>query len=413
VNGRLQAVAIPPPLRGFSDSAANARAFDIEWSAGCITRIDAVEARPRAMLVSPFVDLHVHIDKSYTVDEVGAAEGDLETAIARTRAARAGWTAEAIRGRMSRALDDAWHAGTRAMRTHLDWHEAREPLSLAVLREMRDEWRGRVELQFVSLTHLDLFDGESYAAARARTLREHGGVLGVHAYRNEACVGKLRRVFEVAAEHGLALDLHVDEGLHPDAAALSCVADLTIEFGMSGRVTCGHACSLSMQPQDQALDTLRRCAEAGIHLVALPTTNLYLQGDWRMTPVQRGITRLREARAAGVNVCVATDNVADAFHPYGSYDLLETWGLAVQLAHLPDPVSWLDAITVNPASAMQLGWDGRLRVGGPADFVVAAAESAYELITPAGRRREVYRGGVKIQRRRAPGATEVRGADPD
>ena len=398
MNGRLHAVAIPPPLRGFADPAASARSFDIEWSAGRISRIDAVEAPPRAILTSPFVDVHVHLDKSYTVDEVGAAEGDLETAIARMRAARAGWTADAIRDRMRRALEDAWRAGTRAMRTHLDWHEAREPPSLAVLREMRDEWRGRVELQFVSLTALDLFDTEGYAGARARTLREHGGVLGVYAYRNDACAGKLRRVFEVAAEHGLALDLHVDEGLHPDAAALGCVADLASEFGMGGRVTCGHACSLSVQPHEQASDTLRRCAEAGIHLVALPTTNLYLQGDWRMTPVQRGITRLREARAAGVNVCVSTDNVADAFYPYGSYDLLETWGLAVQLAHLPDPASWLDAITVNPAEAMQLEWDGRLGVGSPADFVVAAAESGYRLITPAGRQRDVYRGGVKIQR---------------
>ncbi len=398
MNGRLQSVAIPLPLRGFAGHAAPAQSFDIEWNAGRITRIDAVDARPRGMLMSPFVDMHVHIDKSYTVDEVGAAQGDLKTAIARMRAARAGWTAEDIRARMTRALDDAWRAGTRAMRTHLDWPEPREPPSLAVLREMREEWRGRVELQFVSLTHLDLFDAEGSAAARARTLREHGGVLGAYVYRNDACAGKLRRMFEVAADHGLALDLHVDEGLHPDAAALGCVAGLVMEFGMSGRVTCGHACSLSVQPHEQALDTLRRCAEAGIHLVALPTTNLYLQGDWSMTPVHRGITRLREARAVGVNVCVATDNVADAFYPYGSYDLLETWGLAVQMAHLPDPASWLNAITVNPAKAMQLGWDGRVGVGSPADFVIAAAESAYELITPAGRRRDVYRGGLKICR---------------
>ena len=396
MNGRLQSVAIPQALRGFSDHAAHARSFDVEWTAGRISRIEAVETPPRAMLLSAFVDVHVHIDKSYTIDEVGAAEGDLETAIARMRAARPGWTRADFRARMTRALDDAWGAGTRAMRTHLDWHEPREPLSLAVLLEVRDEWRGRVELQFVSLTHLDLFDAEGYAAARARTLREHGGVLGVYAYRNPACAEKLRRVFEVAAEHELDLDLHVDEGLHADAVALDCVAGLAKEFAMGGRVTCGHACSLSVQPQEQALDTLRRCTEAGVHLVALPATNLYLQGDWSATPVHRGITRLREARTAGVNVCVATDNVADGFYPYGSYDLLETWGLAVQVAHLPDPGSWLDAITVNPAKAMQLGWDGLLRVGSPADFVVAAARSAHELITPIGRQREVYRGGVKI-----------------
>lgn len=396
MNGRLQSVAIPPPLRGFADGAARARAFDVEWAAGRITRIEPVDAPPRATLMSAFADVHVHLDKSYTVDEVGAAEGDLETAIGRIRAARAGWTAADIRARMQRALDDAWRAGTRAMRTHLDWPDPREPLSLAVLREVREEWRGRVDLQFVSLTHLDLFDAEHYAAARARTLREHGGLLGAYVYRNDACAAKLRRMFEVAAEHELALDLHVDEGLHADAAALDCVAGLVEEFDMRGRVACGHACSLSVQPSERALQTLQHCAAAGIHLVALPTTNLYLQGDWRTTPVERGITRLREARAAGVSVSIASDNVADAFYPYGSYDLLETWGLAVQMAHLPDPASWLDAITIGPARAMQLDWDGLFRVGSPADLVVAAAPSAYALISPAGRRRDIYRAGAKV-----------------
>jgi cytosine deaminase len=219
-------------------------------------------------------------------------------------------------------------------------------------------------------------------------------VLGTYVYRNQDMVAKLRRVFEVAAQHGLMLDLHVDEGLHADALALARVADLVAEFGLQGRVTCGHACSLAVQPELQARQTLQRCAQAGIHLVALPTTNLYLQDSWNATPVRRGITRVREAREAGVNICIATDNVADAFYPYGSYDLLETWGLAVQLAHLPDAASWLDAITVNPARAMGLEWDGLLRVGSPADLVVAQAASGYELITPAGRRRTVWRGGA-------------------
>jgi cytosine deaminase len=269
-------------------------------------------------------------------------------------------------------------------------------VSLPVLCEVREAWRGRVDLQFVSLTGLDVFDQQGGAQERARLLRRHGGLLGAHAYRNDDLGAKLRRVFELAAQHELMLDLHVDEGLHEDALALASVAALAVEFGMQGRVTCGHACSLAMQPRDQAEETLQRCAAAGVHLVALPTSNLYLQGDWSATPVQRGITRVREARAAGVNVCIATDNVADAFYPYGSYDLLENWGLAVQLAHLPDAASWLDTITANPARAMGLAWDGLLRVGAPADLVVAQAASGHELVSPSGRQRRVVRDGALL-----------------
>jgi cytosine deaminase len=141
---------------------------------------------------------------------------------------------------------------------------------------------------------------------------------------------------------------------------------------------------------------LQRCGEAGIHLVALPTTNLYLQGQWNGTPLERGITLVREARAAGVSVCIATDNVADAFYPYGSYDLLETFGLGVQVAHLPDAADWLGTITTAPARAMGLPWGGMLAPGCPADFVVLDARSGFELLTPAGRRRRVVRAGRVI-----------------
>jgi cytosine deaminase len=388
----FEAVAIPPALRGFASQATAHQAFRLVCEQGRIARIEPVPEQPRGTALSGFVDLHTHIDKTYTVDEVGEARGDLQTAIARMQAARAGWTGEQVRARMERALQEAWASGTRAMRTHLDWPGPDAPVSLPVVQEVREAWRGRVELQFVSLTALDLFDADGRAPARARLLRACGGVLGTYAYRNEGLAAKLRRLFEVAAQHELPLDLHVDEGLHPDAQALAIVAALTEEFGMQGRVTCGHACSLAVQPPEQALDTLQRCAAAGIHLVTLPTSNVYLQGDWQGTPVQRGITRVREARAAGVNVCVASDNVADAFYPYGSYDLMETWGLAVQLAHLPDAASWLDAITVNPARAMGLAWDGLLRVGAPADLVVLQAATGYQLLTPAGRQRSVVRG---------------------
>ena len=127
--------------------------------------------------------------------------------------------------------------------------------------------------------------------------------------------------------------------------------------------------------------------------LALPTTSLYLQGSWDGTPVARGIARLREAARDGIRGCIATDNVADGFYPYGSYDLLDTFGLGVQLAHLAPAMDWLDAITVSPARALGLAWDGRIAPGCPADLLLLAARNEYELLTPAGRQRTVIRHG--------------------
>jgi cytosine deaminase len=170
-----------------------------------------------------------------------------------------------------------------------------------------------------------------------------------------------------------------------------------IARGLHGHVVCGHACSLSVQDDAAAIDTLRLCAQAGIHLVALPTTNLYLQGAWDRTPVPRGITRIREAAAQGMRASLATDNVQDPFYPYGGYDLLETFGLGVQVAHLAPAADWLDAITVSPARAMRLAWDGRIAAGCPADLVLLAASDEFELLDPHGRRRTVIRAGRVLQ----------------
>jgi len=388
---KLEGVRIPAGLRGFE--AGDAEVFDLTLADGCVESVAPSRHAARGTLLSAMVDAHTHIDKNYTVREVGAAQGNLFAAIQRMAAARQGWHADDLRARMRRALNEAWRAGTRALRTHLDWPGIDAPVSLAVFEQLREEWRGRVELQFVALVGLDAFADEAAARRIASEVRRAGGVLGAFVYRNEALEAKLEHVFELAQAQGLALDFHVDEGLDVDAAGLRAIAQLTLRHGLRGRVVCGHACSLSVQDAATADTTLALCAQAGIDLVALPTTNLYLQGDWDATPVQRGITRIREAASHGVRMSIATDNVQDAFYPYGGYDLLEGFGLGVQAAHLAPAARWLDAITVNPARALQLAWDGRIAAGCPADLVLLAATDEYELLDPRGRRRTVIRAG--------------------
>ena len=231
---KLEAVRIPPRLRAFAGAD---EVFDVSIDGGVVKSIEPSTQAARGTLLSGLVDAHVHIDKNYTVREVGAAEGDLFAAIGRMAAHRAGWTADALRIRMTRALDDAWRSGTRAVRTHLDWGEPTAPASLAVFEALREAWRGRIELQFVALTPLDLFADADAGARVASIVKRADGALGAFVYRNEGIVHKLGRVFDLAQEHGLALDFHVDEGLDAQATGLRTIAQLAIARGMVGRVT--------------------------------------------------------------------------------------------------------------------------------------------------------------------------------
>ncbi len=397
---KLASLRIPPRLRGFAaDGAGEAQLFDVTLAGDRVQAVvpSASQVQARGTLLSALVEAHAHIDKNYTVQDVGAAEGDLFTAIARMDRHRAGWTGETLRLRMQRALDEAWRAGTRALRTHIDWVQPEAPAALAVFEALRDEWRGRIELQFVSLTPLDLFADFEAGERIARQVKRAGGTLGAFIYRNDGLLHKLGRVFDLAEAHGLGLDFHVDEGLDADASGLRSIAQLMRAREFHRGVVCGHCCSLAVQDDAVAQETLALCAGAGLHLVALPTTNLYLQGAWDRTPVPRGITRIREAAARGLRASLATDNVQDAFYPYGSYDLLETFGLGVQMAHLAPAGDWLDTITVAPARALGLAWDGRIAPGCPADLVVLAASGEHELIGPRGRERTVIRAGRLLE----------------
>jgi cytosine deaminase len=397
---RLQALRIPPCLRGAYQELPAAQTFDLWVEAGDVISISPSTEPARGTLLSGLVDAHVHLDKSYTVGAAGAAQGDLASAIARCAANRLTWTPADLRLRMSRALEDAWACGTRAMRTHIDWVGDDMPVALRVFEQLREQWRGRIELQMAALVPLELWgnaaSAERIAGQVAVTAAGGTSALGAFVYRHAGLQEKLEALFDVAQRHYLPLDIHVDEGLSPDACGLQTVAGIALARGWQGRIVCSHACSLSVQPADVARRTLQACRAAGIHLVALPTTNLYLQGDWEGTPVERGITRVREAAALGMAPCIATDNVADPFFPYGSYDLVETFGLAVQVAHLAPVHDWLSAITVAPASAMGLQWDGRIREGSPADLVCLAASDDHALLTPTGRRRAVIRKGQLI-----------------
>nr|WP_256354383.1 MULTISPECIES: amidohydrolase family protein [unclassified Variovorax] len=357
----------------------------------------AVDPVARGTLISCTVDAHAHIDKNYTVREVGAAEGDLFAAIQRMREHAARWTREAFDARMERAVGEAWQCGTRALRTHLDWVEPNAPVSLYAFEQLRERWSGRVELQFVSLTPLDLFADSAAGDRIAQAVQHAGGVMGAFVYRNEGLVHKLGRVFDLAQQYGLALDFHVDEGLDANATGLRTIAQLALARHERRRISCGHACSLATQDDAQAGRTLDLCAQACIDLIALPSTNLYLQGEWHRTPVARGITRIREAALRSMRASLATDNVQDAFYPYGSYDLVETFGLGVQMAHLAPATDWLDAITVSPATALGLAWDGRIAPGCPADLVLLAATDEYELLDARGRRRTVIRNGTVLE----------------
>jgi len=374
--------------------AGRAGLWDVTWQEGRITQI-AQSHGPQAKggyLSAPFVDIHTHLDKTMTVARMPRRASSLFDAIDMMAKDAANWTQTDVRARASLALEQAYHHGTSAMRSHIDWHQATPPGGFGALSELAADWRGKLHLELAALIPLDLVADVAPQAAQA--LAPVNGVLGAFLYRNDDMAAKLAQVFDLAERHDLALDFHVDEGLDPEACGFDLILRETEQRGLKGRVLCGHACSLSIRDPLEVADLLARAVAAGLGLTVQPGANAHLQdGQQGRTPRLRGLAPLLEADQAGMSIMLGSDNVRDAFYPYGDYDMSDVLRLATINGHL-DPEMWIAAITERPSAWM--GLDLALREGGAADFNWFAVQDAAELVSSPRAARTIWRAGQML-----------------
>jgi cytosine deaminase len=266
---------------------------------------------------------------------------------------------------------------------------------------MRERWAGRIELQAVSLFAIDFFAGEAFAREIVDTVAEHGGVLGAVTFMTQNLDPLIEKMMRAAAERGLDLDFHVDETSDPGARSLRAIADAALKTRFPGRIVCGHCCSLAVQPDDEAKETLARVAEAGIAVVSLPMCNMYLQDRVAgRTPRWRGITLLHEFTERGVPVAVASDNTRDPFYAYGDLDMVEVFREGVRILHLDHPLEAAPKLVAStPADIMRRTESGVIAAGGSADLVLFKARNWTEFLSRPQADRTVLRSGTAIDRR--------------
>ncbi len=378
------------------------------------TRIEAIAPAsegPRAadlpvlerpgLAVPCFIDAHTHLDKGHTTPRAPNPPGShlgAREAVPLDRAAH--WTAADVRARMEFSLRAAYAHGTRAIRTHLDCVGTQTRISWPVLAEAREAWAGRIDLQASPLFGIELAGDDAHMADVTDMVGAFGHCLGAVTYPGPALRPGLERLFRLASDRGWELDFHADETNEPTVNTLAVIAELAIRFKFPSRILCGHCCTLSLLPDAERERTVDLVAKAGLSIVSLPMCNMYLQERQTAprTPRWRGITAIKELRAAGVNVMIASDNTRDPFYAYGDLDMLEVWREGTRIAHLDHPFdTWAKLVVPNPAEALGLSEPGRLRAGGPADFVLIPARSLSELMSRPWPDRTVVRGGRPIE----------------
>jgi cytosine deaminase len=276
--------------------------------------------------------------------------------------------------------------------------------------ELRERCAGRMTLQVVA--HVTSDAARMRSAARAwieQAVAVGADVIGgVPAFSDDP-IAFIDLVFELAERHALPIDMHIDEHLDAGSLLFDPLIERTRAHGMQGRVVASHSSALSALAPKEAQRIVEGLAAAGIGVITLPAANLFLQGRDAQALPPRGLTRVRELRAAGVPVAAGSDNIQDPFVPTGSGDLLEIARWTVLAGHLGlnDLAIAFDMVSRAPASIMGLGDDWGIREGARADLLITEADDHEDLVASGALARTVMVGGRVVAAPTLPSAAHA------
>ncbi len=345
------------------------------------------------LLLGGLAEPHAHLDKALSADVVVNETGDLIGAVRAWLEHRGGISSQNTMARALRAVEVAAEHGVTAIRSHVDVGADIGSRGMEAVVEMRRMCRRLVDLQLVALVGVPLTGSEGAGNRRALAAAIAAGadlVGGAPALdpRPAECVAVC---LDAATEAGLPIDLHIDETLDPGARSLADLARGVLDRGFPHAVTAGHCVSLGMMPEAEQREIAALVAEAGIGVVTLPQTNLFLQSRGLRTAPPRGLTALDALTEAGVRVAGGGDNLQDPFNLMGRGDPFETASLLVTAGHML-PAAALAAVSRDARDVMGLE-PAEVRPGAIADFVAVAAGSVRQAIASAPGTRRTFKAG--------------------
>lgn len=363
---------------------------------------DEIDGTDR-LLSPPFVDPHFHMDATLSLGLPRLnVSGTLLEGIALWGELKPLLTVDAVVERALRYCDLAVSQGLLAIRSHLDVSTA--PLvGVEALLEVRRQVAPYIDLQLVAFPQDGLYRAENAEENLIRALDMGVDVVGgiPHFERTMAEGARsVTRLAEIAAERGLRLDLHCDESDDPMSRHVETLAHETTRLGLGGQVVASHVTAMHSYDNYYATKLIPLIAEAGMNVVPNPLINITLQGRSDTYPRRRGLTRVAELRAAGVNVAFGQDCTMDPWYPLGSADMLEVAHMGVHAVPMTsrEAMAWaFTSVTLNGAKAMGLP-DPTLRKGGPANMVLLQARDPIEAVRMKATRLAVIRNGKVIAR---------------
>jgi cytosine deaminase len=353
---------------------------------------DGIELNGEGRFLSPpLVDPHVHLDAVLTVGEPRYNEsGTLIEGIQTWAERKQSLTHEDVKTRARQAILWEVAQGTGLIRSHVDVCDPRLT-ALRALLELREEMRDVVDLRLIAFPQdgiLSFPNGKELMREAMRLGCDVIGGIPHYEWTREDGVDEVHFLFDLAKETGAPIDLHCDETDDEQSRFIEVVAARTIRDGMEDRVVAGHTTAMGSYNDAYAFKLLQILKRARVTIIANPLDNIVLQGRFDTYPKRRGMTRVKELDAAGINVACGHDSIMDPWYPLGRGSMLDAVSMLVHVAQMTGRTEIFRAyemVTTNAARAADVPYG--VKEGLPANFVVFDCEDESEAIRlrPAAR----------------------------
>jgi len=384
---------------------ANARLVDgslrdIDVVAGRIAALQTASGAPvsgddidlgGALAFSPLVDGHVHLDKTLLglpwVPNQATGDRVIDRIEAERRVRAARTLPEVETG--SNLVRQVVAHGTLHLRTHVDIDNQLGLRNLHQVLQIRERFRDLVTIEIVAFPQSGILRSPGTAELLDAAIAEGADLVG-----GLDPVGidgdldaHLDAIFAIADRHGVGVDIHLHDGGEPGLAQILAIAQRTEAAGLRGKVAVSHAFALGSVSTDSVTRAADTLARAGVAIMS--------HGPGGAT-----IPPLKLLREHGVEVFGGSDNIRDAWSPFGNGDMLERAmliGYRANFRHDEELALAFDMVTAAGARVLGLA-DYGIRVGGPADFVTVEASTLAEAVASRKRRSLVVKGGRIVAR---------------
>jgi len=325
-------------------------------------------------LVSPgLIESHFHLDKAMTIDRVPMQpDRMIRDHMERTASIKHTFTPEDIYARAQATIEQCLLHGVTHMRTQVEVDPNVGLLGFEAVEQLRKDYAWAIDIQpcvFLQEGWTDVPGADENLVA---CLDRGAPVVGGGIRYDKDGAGQIRRVFELAQHYDIDVDFHLDGGYDVTHLDYPQVCEMTDRMGWQGRVAFGHGSKFSCLPVNEQAAVGKRLGESGVSLAVLPATDLFNAGRHMEHSVMRGVTDAHTLIEHGANCTLSTNNVLNAFTPYGDCSLTRIANLYANVVQRYGPTDLgvcYEMITDRAAKLMRLG-DYGIEVGKVADLVV-------------------------------------------